>query len=159
VAQCSLGAILVAATARGICAISLGRSEASLVRELVREFPQADLVDGDARFQALVRRAIALIEEPSESQRLPLDIRGSAFQERVWQALQRVPAGQRVTYSQLAQQVGAPRAARAVANACANNRIAVAIPCHRVVRADGAPGGYRWGAQRKRQLLAREEEP
>jgi AraC family transcriptional regulator of adaptative response/methylated-DNA-[protein]-cysteine methyltransferase len=156
-AQCSLGAVLVAATARGICAISLGKSAASLTRELVQQFPQAQLVDGDAHFQALVRCVIALIEEPSSSERLPLDIRGTAFQERVWQALQRVPAGKRVTYRQLAEQIGEPRAARAVASACANNRIAVAIPCHRVVRADGNVGGYRWGVTRKQQLLAREE--
>jgi len=158
VARCSLGAILVAGTARGVCAISLGTSGSSLARELRRQFPQAELVDGDARFQRLVRRAIALIEEPSNSQRLPLDIRGTAFQERVWQALQRVPAGQRVTYRQLAEQMGEPRAARAVASACAKNRIAVAIPCHRVVRGDGNVGGYRWGVERKQQLLAREEE-
>lgn len=159
VGQCSLGAILVAGTARGICAISLGKAAVSLVRELGQQFPQAELVAGDARFQVLVRRVIALIEEPSQSQRLPLDIRGTAFQERVWQALQGVPAGQRVSYSQLAEQMGEPHAARAVANACASNRLAVAIPCHRVVRADGKVGGYRWGVERKRQLLAREEEP
>ena len=159
VGNCSLGAILVAGTARGICAISLGKTAAPLLRELSQQFPQADLVPGDARFQTLVHRVIALVEEPTQSQRLPLDIRGTAFQERVWQALQRIPAGQRVTYQELAKQMGEPGASRAVANACASNRLAVAVPCHRVVRVDGNVGGYRWGVQRKRKLLEREGKP
>jgi AraC family transcriptional regulator, regulatory protein of adaptative response / methylated-DNA-[protein]-cysteine methyltransferase len=159
IGNCSLGVILVAGTTRGICAISLGKGPALLVRELRQQFPQAELVVGDTRFQTLVRRAVALVEEPSQSQRLPLDIRGTAFQERVWRALQGVPAGQRVTYRELAAQLGEPRAVRAVANACARNRLAVAVPCHRVVRTDGTLGGYRWGVRRKRKLLAREEEP
>jgi len=154
--QCSLGAILVAATARGICAISLGRDPEPLLRELEQQFPRAQLIGADAEFERWVALVVALVEEPSRGQRLPLDIRGTAFQERVWQALRRTAPGETLSYAQLAERVGSPAAVRAVASACAANRLAVAIPCHRVVRTDGSLSGYRWGVERKRQLLARE---
>ncbi|HYQ14440.1 MAG TPA: methylated-DNA--[protein]-cysteine S-methyltransferase, partial [Polyangiaceae bacterium] len=154
--QCSLGAILVAATARGVCAISLGSEPEPLLHELERQFPRAELLGGDAQFEAWVAQVVALVEEPRREQALPLDIRGTAFQERVWQALRRIAPGQTLSYAELARRVGSPRAVRAVASACAANRLAVAIPCHRVVRADGNLSGYRWGVERKRELLERE---
>jgi AraC family transcriptional regulator of adaptative response/methylated-DNA-[protein]-cysteine methyltransferase len=154
--ECSLGSILVAATARGICAISLGTEPEALLHELERQFPQAELVGADAEFEALVAKVVALVEEPRREHRLPLDIRGTAFQERVWQALRRVPAGEQLSYRELAERIGQPSAVRAVANACGQNRLAVAIPCHRVVRANGGLSGYRWGVERKRLLLERE---
>lgn len=154
--ECSLGSILVAATARGICAISLGEEPEGLLHELQRQFPQAELLGADAQFEALVAQVVALVEEPAQRHHLPLDIRGTAFQERVWQALRRVPAGEQLTYRELAERIGSPNAVRAVANACGQNRVAVAIPCHRVVRTDGSLSGYRWGVERKRTLLERE---
>ena len=157
--ECSLGAILVAATARGICAISLGEEPQALLHELERQFPQAELLGADAEFESLVAQVVGLVEQPDRAARLPLDIRGTAFQERVWQALRRIPAGKRWTYRQLAERIGQPNAVRAVASACAANRLAVAIPCHRVVRADSSLSGYRWGVERKRELLRREAEP
>jgi AraC family transcriptional regulator of adaptative response/methylated-DNA-[protein]-cysteine methyltransferase len=156
IGQCSLGAILVAATRRGVCAISLGDDPEPLVHELERQFPRAELIGGDAEFEAWMARAVALVEQPACAQALPLDIRGTAFQERVWRALGGIAAGQTLSYAQLAERVGTPAAVRAVAGACAANRLAVAIPCHRVVRRDGGLSGYRWGVERKRQLLARE---
>jgi len=155
--QCSLGAILVAATERGVCAISLGDDPAALLHELERQFSRAELVGGDAEFEGWVAQVVGLVEEPGRQQQLPLDIRGTAFQERVWTALRRIAAGQTLSYAELAERVGSPRAVRAVASACAANRLAVAIPCHRVVRADGNLSGYRWGVERKRELLEREE--
>ena len=154
--QCSLGAILVAATKLGICAISLGDEPEELLRELQRQFPEADLVGGDAEFEGWVARVIGLVEVPTVKQELPLDIRGTAFQERVWQALSGLAPGTTTTYADLAERLGSRSAVRAVANACAANRLAVAIPCHRVVRSDGNLSGYRWGVERKRQLLERE---
>jgi AraC family transcriptional regulator of adaptative response/methylated-DNA-[protein]-cysteine methyltransferase len=154
--ECSLGSILVAATTRGICAISLGHEPEALLRELERQFPQAELLGADPQFEGLVAQVVALVEEPTKPHHLPLDIRGSAFQERVWQALRRVPAGVQLSYTELAERIGSPHAARAVANACGQNRLAVAIPCHRVVRTDGSVSGYRWGVERKLVLLERE---
>lgn len=155
-AQCALGAILVAQSARGICAISLGDDPEALLRELQDRFPQARLIGGDAEFETLVAQVIGFVEAPGIGLDLPLDIRGTAFQERVWQALRQVPPGQTVSYAEIARRIGSPKSVRAVAQACAANRIAVAIPCHRVVRHDGAISGYRWGVARKRALLAQE---
>ncbi len=155
-AQCSLGAILVAASEKGICAISLGEEPEALLRELEDRFPKARLIGGDAAFESTVAKVIAFVEKPGVGLDLPLDVRGTAFQERVWRALRKIPAGRSVTYAELAAKIGAPAAVRAVAGACAANTIAVAIPCHRVVRKGGALSGYRWGVARKRALLDRE---
>jgi AraC family transcriptional regulator of adaptative response/methylated-DNA-[protein]-cysteine methyltransferase len=156
IGQCSLGAILVARSARGVCAISLGDDADALVRDLQDRFPKAHLVGGDAEFEHWVAAVVGLVEAPGIGLDLPLDVRGTAFQQRVWQALRAIPVGATVSYAELAQRIGAPKAVRAVAGACAANAIAVAIPCHRVVRTDGALSGYRWGVERKRALLARE---
>ena len=156
VGECSLGSILVAATTKGICAILFGDDPAALARELEDRFPQAELVGGDGEFESLVARIVGLIEAPSLGIDLPIDIRGTTFQRRIWLALCDVPAGTIASYSEIADRVGSPKAARAVARACAANPLAVAIPCHRVVRNDGTLGGYRWGVERKRMLLARE---
>ena len=156
VGQCSLGAILVAASARGICAILLGDDPDALVRDVQDRFPKAVLIGGDAGFEQLVAQVVGLVEMPQQGLDLPLDVRGTAFQQRVWQALRDVPAGQTVSYTEIARRIGAPKAVRAVAGACAANALAVAIPCHRVVRTDGNLSGYRWGVERKRALLERE---
>ena len=156
VTECSLGALLVAQGDRGICAITLGDDPELLVRGLQDQFPHAELVGGDAGFEALVATVVGFVEDPSIGLDLPLDIRGTAFQERVWQALRQVPAGSTVSYTELAERIGSPAAVRAVAGACAANRLAVAVPCHRVVRRDGDLSGYRWGVERKRELLRRE---
>jgi AraC family transcriptional regulator of adaptative response/methylated-DNA-[protein]-cysteine methyltransferase len=154
--QCTLGSILVAASERGVCAIQLGDDREALVGELQARFPQAERVARDADLERLLADVVALVEQPSRSVRLPLDIRGTAFQERVWRALSKIPSGSTATYSDIARAIGAPTAARAVARACAANTLAVAIPCHRVLRSDGSLSGYRWGVERKRTLLARE---
>lgn len=159
IGQCSLGAILVAQSDRGICAILLGDDADALVRDLQDRFAQAHLIGGDTAFEALVARVVAFVEAPGLGLNLPLDVRGTAFQQRVWQALQAIPAGQTASYAEVAQRIGAPTAVRAVAQACAANALAVAIPCHRVVKSDGALSGYRWGVERKRALLTREAEP
>ena len=156
VGECSLGSILVAASDRGVCAILLGDDPAPLVRDLQDRFPRAELVGGDAGFEQLVARVVALVETPSRGLDLPLDVRGTAFQQRVWQALRAVPAGRTASYAEIARTIGAPTAVRAVAHAVASNPLAVAIPCHRIVRSDGALAGYRWGVERKRALLDRE---
>mgnify|MGYP001235099283 CR=1 FL=1 len=155
--QCSLGAILVARSARGICAISLGDDPEMLLRDLQDRFPKADLVGGDEAFERVVAEVVGFVEDPGLGLGLPLDIRGTAFQQRVWQALRDIPAGETATYAEVARRIGEPKAVRAVAGACAANAIAVAIPCHRVVRTDGSLSGYRWGVARKRDLLAREK--
>jgi AraC family transcriptional regulator of adaptative response/methylated-DNA-[protein]-cysteine methyltransferase len=154
----SLGGVLVAASAAGICAISLGDDPDTLARELRSRFPRARLSQDDAAFAAQLAQVIALVEDPGSAPTLPLDIRGTAFQQRVWQALQAIPPGSTLSYTELAQRVGAPAAVRAVASACAANVLAVAIPCHRAVRNDGGLAGYRWGIARKRTLLDRESE-
>ena len=153
---CSLGEVLVAATDRGICAILLGDDPDALLRDLQDRFPHATLTGGDPDFEALVARAVGLVEAPSRAIDLPLDIGGTAFQQRVWQALRAIPAGTTASYAEIARALGTPAAVRAVARACGANALAVAIPCHRVVRSDGALSGYRWGIARKRELLARE---
>lgn len=156
IGECSLGSVLVAATDRGVCAILLGDDPEALAHDLERRFPRAELVGGDESFERLVAQAVALVENPGLGTELPLDIRGTAFQQRVWRALSRIPVGETRSYSELAKAIGAPGAARAVARALGANPLAVAIPCHRVVRRDGALSGYRWGVERKRALLARE---
>jgi AraC family transcriptional regulator of adaptative response/methylated-DNA-[protein]-cysteine methyltransferase len=156
IGQCSLGAILVAQGARGICAILLGDSPDALARELQDRFANARLIGDDPDFARLISSVVGLIEQPALGLDLPLDVRGTAFQQRVWQALREIPPGRTESYSQVAQRIGAPKAVRAVAQACAANPLAVAIPCHRVVRNDGALSGYRWGVERKRSLLERE---
>ncbi|MGH9160251.1 MAG: bifunctional DNA-binding transcriptional regulator/O6-methylguanine-DNA methyltransferase Ada [Vicinamibacteraceae bacterium] len=156
VAECSLGSILVAATDKGICAIALADDPDGLVRELQDRFPNASLVGNDPGFDQLVAKVLGFVEAPATGLDLPLDIRGTAFQHRVWQALREIPAGQTMSYSEIGRRIGAPSAVRAVAHACASNAIAVAIPCHRVVRNDGTSSGYRWGVARKQQLLERE---
>jgi AraC family transcriptional regulator, regulatory protein of adaptative response / methylated-DNA-[protein]-cysteine methyltransferase len=156
VGQSSLGAILVAASEKGVCAISIGDDPNRLVRELQDRFSNATLVGADAQFESLVARVVGLVEAPSLGADLPLDVRGTAFQRRVWKALSKVPAGSTVSYASIARKIGAPRSMRAVAQACGANPLAIAIPCHRVVRTDGALSGYRWGIERKRTLLSRE---
>jgi len=156
VGECSLGSILVAASARGVCAILLGDAPEALVRDLHDRFPQAELQAGGADFDLWVAKVVGFVDAPRIGLDLPLDIRGTAFQRRVWQALQTVPTGTTIGYAELAAKIGAPSAARAVASACAANALAVAIPCHRGVRADGNLSGYRWGIERKRALLERE---
>lgn len=159
VGACSLGAILVASSAKGVCAVSLGDDPDALSRELQDRFPQATLRGDDPHFAQLVATVVGLIEAPRLGLELPLDIRGTAFQQRVWQALREIPPGQTASYADIAQRIGSPKAVRAVARACATNHIAVAIPCHRVVRTDGSISGYRWGVERKQALLERETRP
>lgn len=156
VGQCSLGAILAAQSQRGICAILLGEDPDALVLSLQDQFPRAQLLGGDAGFEQLMAQVVGFVEAPSIGLNLPLDVQGTAFQERVWQALREIPPGVTASYAEIAERIGAPKAVRAVAGACAANRIAVAIPCHRVVRRDGQLSGYRWGVDRKRELLRRE---
>ena len=156
IGESSLGAILVARSQRGVCAISLGDDADLLLRELQDRFPRAELVGGDTGFERLVAQVVGMIEQPNLGIDLPLDVRGTAFQQRVWQALGQIPPGQTASYAQIAQRIGSPTSVRAVAQACASNTLAVAIPCHRVVRSDGALSGYRWGVERKRELLSRE---
>ena len=155
-AECSLGAILVASSDRGVCAILLGDDPEALLRDLQDRFPQAELRGAELDYEETVARVISLVEAPGLGLDLPLDVRGTAFQQRVWQALREIPAGSTVSYAELARRIGVPTGARAVAGACAANPLAVAIPCHRVVRNDGALSGYRWGVERKQQLLDRE---
>jgi len=154
--ECSLGAILVAASTKGICAILMGDDQSALLRELQGRFPNAAFAPGDAAFEAWVAKVVAFVDEPRTGLDLPLDIRGTAFQQRVWQALCEVPVGSTASYTEIAERIGAPKAVRAVAQACAANAIAVAIPCHRILRNDGGISGYRWGVERKRSLLKRE---
>jgi AraC family transcriptional regulator of adaptative response/methylated-DNA-[protein]-cysteine methyltransferase len=159
VGETSLGAILVASSTKGVASILLGTEPESLVRELQDRFPKVRLIGADRDYEALVARVVGLVEDPMLGLDLPLDVRGTAFQQRVWQALQQIPAGQTVSYAEIARRIGAPKAVRAVAGACAANHIAVAIPCHRVVRNDGVLSGYAWGVERKRALLDREAQP
>lgn len=156
VGECSLGAILVAATDKGICDIRLGDDPEPLVNALQERFPKAELIGGDASFEQWMAQVIAHIETPSLALNLPLDVRGTVFQQQVWQALREIPPGSTVSYTEIARRIGLPDAVRAVAGACAANTLAVAIPCHRVIRVDGALSGYRWGIERKRALLERE---
>jgi AraC family transcriptional regulator, regulatory protein of adaptative response / methylated-DNA-[protein]-cysteine methyltransferase len=159
VAECSLGSVLVAATDRGVCSILLGDDPEVLVRDLQDRFPRADMIGGDAEFESTVAAVVGMVDAPARGLDLPLDVRGTAFQHRVWQALRTIPPGSTATYSEIAERIGAPQAVRAVAQACASNPVAVAIPCHRVVRTDGGLSGYRWGVERKRALLERDAAP
>lgn len=156
IGECSLGTVLIAATDKGVCAIDFGSDAAELLALLQDRFPQAELIGGDESFEKLVARVIGYLETPRGELDLPLDIRGTAFQHQVWAALRAIPAGKTVSYTDIARAIGKPSAVRAVAQACSANRIAVAIPCHRVVRLDGDVSGYRWGVDRKRALLSRE---
>ena len=156
VGQCSLGAILVALSKKGVASILLGSDPGELVRGLQDRFPKANLIGDDSTYEAFVARVVGFVEAPSLGLDLPLDVRGTAFQQRVWQALREIPAGETVSYAEVARRIGTPKAARAVAGACAANNLAVAIPCHRVVRNDGSLSGYAWGVERKRMLLDRE---
>jgi AraC family transcriptional regulator of adaptative response/methylated-DNA-[protein]-cysteine methyltransferase len=146
----------VAQSRQGICAILLGDDPEALVCDLQDRFRKAHLIGGDPEFEQLMAQVVGFIEAPALGMNLPLDVRGTAFQERVWQALRKIPPGTTISYADLAERIGSPKAVRAVAQACGANRIAVAIPCHRVVRRDGDISGYRWGVERKRELLKRE---
>lgn len=156
IGECSLGSILVAASERGVCAILMGDDPDELARDLQDRFPRANQVGGDTEFEQFVAKVVGFVEAPGLGFDLPLDMRGTVFQQRVWQALREIPAGKTASYTEIAQRLGAPKSVRAVAQACAANALAVAIPCHRVVRKDGALSGYRWGVERKRALLERE---
>ncbi|BAZ52783.1 methylated-DNA--protein-cysteine methyltransferase [Nostoc sp. NIES-4103] len=151
-----LGWVLVAATTKGICAIHLGDTEEVLIEQLQNQFPNAQLSESDSTFEDWIEQVIAFIEMPQQGLNLPLDIQGTAFQQRVWRTLQDIPPGSTASYAQIAQQIGNPKAVRAVARACATNQLAIAIPCHRVVGSDNTLKGYRWGCDRKRALLERE---
>jgi AraC family transcriptional regulator, regulatory protein of adaptative response / methylated-DNA-[protein]-cysteine methyltransferase len=156
VGECSLGSILVAQSAKGVCAILLGDDPDALVRDVQDRFPHATLLGGEAAFEQTIARVIGFVEAPALGLDLPLDVRGTAFQQRVWQALREIPLGSTASYTEIAARIGVPNGARAVAQACGANALAVAIPCHRVVRTDGSLSGYRWGIERKRKLLQRE---
>lgn len=156
IAGCALGRVLVATTEHGVCAIELGDDDQAVLDALARHVPDAEHIRDDDALRATVNAVVTLVDEPAQPFGLPLDVRGTAFQRRVWTALRAVRPGEAVTYATLARAVGSPNAAQAVGAACAANRLAVAIPCHRVVREDGGLAGYRWGLERKRALLARE---
>lgn len=158
VGECSLGSILVAQSDRGVCAILLGDQPDLLVRDLEDRFPRATLIGGDEQFESLIATVVGFVERPYLGCNLPLDIRGTAFQQKVWQALRELPPGTTATYTEIARRIGMPSAVRAVASACGANALAVAIPCHRVIRNDGSLSGYRWGIERKRSLLERERD-
>jgi AraC family transcriptional regulator, regulatory protein of adaptative response / methylated-DNA-[protein]-cysteine methyltransferase len=154
--ECSLGSILVAASERGVCAVLLGNDTDALIKNVRDRFPKAHLIRAAGDFGRLVSQIINFIEAPESGINFPLDLRGTAFQRRVWQALREIPVGATASYSEIAERIGSPQAVRAVAQACASNTIAVAIPCHRILRADDDISGYRWGVERKRALLERE---
>jgi AraC family transcriptional regulator, regulatory protein of adaptative response / methylated-DNA-[protein]-cysteine methyltransferase len=154
--ECSLGSILVAQSKKGVCSILIGDDPQLLARDLQDRFPKANLIGDESGYQELIAKIVGLIERPGVGLNLPLDIQGTAFQQRVWKALQQIPPGSTATYSEIAAKIGMPKAVRAVAQACGANALAVAIPCHRVIRNDGSLSGYRWGVERKRVLLERE---
>jgi AraC family transcriptional regulator, regulatory protein of adaptative response / methylated-DNA-[protein]-cysteine methyltransferase len=156
IGECSLGSILVAQSEKGVCSILIGDDPQLLVRDLQDRFPKANLIGDESDYQELIAKVVGLIEKPGVGLDLPLDIRGTAFQQRVWKALQQIPPGSTATYTEIAAKIGMPKAVRAVAQACGANALAVAIPCHRVIRNDGSLSGYRWGVERKRVLLERE---
>lgn len=158
VGRCALGDILVAATDKGICAIFLGDNPEVLIDELERSFPRAQLIGAQSEFEQWVAQVVGFVDRPTGEWKLPLDIQGTVFQQRVWQALRKIPVGTTLSYAELAERIGAPTAVRAVASACAANKLAVAIPCHRVVRQGGGISGYRWGIERKQQLLETERQ-
>jgi len=154
--KCSLGSILVAMSERGVCAIALGDDPDALARDLLDRFPEAERISGNRKLEKHIAAVIGFIEMPALGLDLPLDVRGTAFQQKVWQALRQIPAGTKVSYTEIAKSIGSTKAVRAVATACAANTLAVAIPCHRAVRSDGSLSGYRWGVERKAELLRRE---
>ena len=156
-ADCPFGRLLVGATGKGVCFIGFAEPDAALLGDLRRRFPKAEIVADDLALADTVRAVLDFLEEPKRALDLPLDLRGTAFQQRVWQTLSRIPAGQTRTYAELAEMIGNPRAVRAVARSCATNPVALAVPCHRVVGSDGTLTGYRWGVPRKQALLAREK--
>jgi AraC family transcriptional regulator of adaptative response/methylated-DNA-[protein]-cysteine methyltransferase len=156
IGECSLGSILVAKSERGVCAVLIGDDPIQLIHDLQDQFPKADLIGAESGYEDMVAKVIGLVEEPGVGLDLPLDIRGTAFQRRVWKALQQIPVGSTASYTDIAKLIGMPKAVRAVAQACGANSLAVVIPCHRVVRNDGALSGYRWGVERKRTLLDKE---
>src|ERR1700757_1668270 len=156
IAESSLGSVLVASSEKGVCAILMGDDPDALARDLQDQFPKADFIGGDEKYEKLVAKVIGFIEAPRIGLDLPLDIRGTAFQQRVWKELQRIPAGETASYSEVAKRIGFPNSTRAVAQACGANALAVAVPCHRVLRKNGDISGYRWGVDRKQALLVRE---
>jgi AraC family transcriptional regulator of adaptative response/methylated-DNA-[protein]-cysteine methyltransferase len=156
VGECSLGSILVASSVKGVCCVTLGDDPGHLLVDLKNRFKNAEIIGGDENFGSLIAQIAGFLETPRLELDLPLDIRGTAFQQRVWQALRKIPSGSTASYSDIARMIGSPNSVRAVAGACAANPIALAIPCHRIVRSDGHLSGYRWGIERKRILLARE---
>jgi AraC family transcriptional regulator of adaptative response/methylated-DNA-[protein]-cysteine methyltransferase len=156
IGESSLGPVLVARSDRGVCAILMGDEPQQLMSDLQSRFPQANLVEGDEDFEQLLTKVVGFVESPAAGLDLPLDVRGTAFQRRVWQTLREIPAGSTASYSDIATRIGSPRSVRAVAQACSANSLAVIVPCHRVLRSDGALSGYRWGVERKRALLDRE---
>jgi AraC family transcriptional regulator of adaptative response/methylated-DNA-[protein]-cysteine methyltransferase len=156
IGECSLGSVLVATSGKGICAILLGDDPVVLLDDLHARFPYADITSGDTNLTRLVAKVIGFVEAPTAGLDWPLDIKGTAFQRRVWQVLRNIPPGSTASYADVAARLGSPKAVRAVAQACARNGIAVAIPCHRVIRSDGGLSGYRWGVARKQALLVRE---
>lgn len=158
VAECPLGRLLVAATEIGICSVTLGDEEETLAQELCREYPQAECTSNNATLQAHVQLILQHLNGQQPHLDLPLDVRATAFQTRVWEELRRIPYGTTVSYSEIARRLGQPTATRAVARACATNPVALVTPCHRVVRENGDLSGYRWGLERKRQLLAQEQQ-
>jgi AraC family transcriptional regulator, regulatory protein of adaptative response / methylated-DNA-[protein]-cysteine methyltransferase len=157
-APCALGVIVVAATAKGVCGIEFGDSAHALVERLRQRFPKAQVLPGDPPFNDWIGRVLRYVDHPVGLLDLPLDVRGTVFERQVWQALQTIPSGRTASYREVAEAIGRPTAVRAVARACASNSIAVAIPCHRVVRSDGGLSGYRWGPERKAELLRREQQ-
>jgi AraC family transcriptional regulator of adaptative response/methylated-DNA-[protein]-cysteine methyltransferase len=156
VGNSSLGSVLVATSSKGIAAITIGDGPDALIHDLAYRFPKANLIGGDGAFNLVLTKIVGLVENPATGLDLQLDLSGTPFQKRVWKAVRDIPAGSTATYTQIAERIGMPKAVRAVAAACAANKIAVGIPCHRVVRNDRALSGYRWGVDRKRELLARE---
>ena len=156
IGESSLGMVLIAASDKGVCAIFFGDDADGLVRDLKRQFPRARLVGDDRAFAQLTAKVIGFVENPRRDLDLPLDIRGTAFQRRVWEALRRIPVGSTATYAEIAKAIGAPKSVRAVGRACGSNPISLAIPCHRVVGSNGSLTGYRGGIERKRALLAKE---
>ena len=156
IGKASLGSILVAQSNKGVCSILIGEDAEVLIKDLQDRFPKANLIGDETGYQDLVAKVVGLIEQPGVNLDLPLDIRGTAFQQRVWKALQQIPPGTTATYTEIAKKIGMPKAVRAVAQACGANALAVAIPCHRVIKNDGSLSGYRWGVDRKRALLERE---
>ena len=158
IAECSLGPILIGATNQGICSILLGDTPEEILQIFQDQFPTAELVGGDLEFEGWVANVLAIVDTPGTQLNLPLDIRGTAFQRRVWKALGEIPLGETASYAEIAKQIGSPTSYRAVAQACAANKLAVVIPCHRVVKSDGSLSDYRWGVERKRALLVRERQ-